>query len=105
MGVSGWVVAQALGGVVVLPEIWPPLRWWPLGQATQRGGAEEGWGPRNLQLGHSDDAACPVPGRWKVSRPGGKALEWRRADGEVELLSQMAGSFWVSVSPRTKWKG
>ena len=46
-----------------------------------------------------------VHGRWKVSRPGGKRLEWRRAGGEVEVLSQMAGSLWALVTPRTKWKG
>ena len=48
-----------------------------------RGGA-----PRNLQLGHFDGSACPVYGHWKVSRPGGKRLEWRRVGEEVEVLSR-----------------
>ena len=45
------LMSQALGGAVVSPEICPPLRWWPLGQATQRGGSREGWGPEEPAAG------------------------------------------------------
>ena len=31
-------------------------------------------------------------------------LAWRRAGGEVEVLSYMACSVWASVSPHTKWE-
>ena len=67
----------------------------------RRGGA-----PRNLELGHSARAACPVrsAGRYQGLEEEGWSGEGRM-DGEVEVLSQMAGSLWASVTPRTKWKG
>lgn len=65
---------SGLGGAVVSSEIWPPLRWWPLGQATNEGVLGRVGPPRNLQLGILMVRHVLCTGT-EGSRPGGKGVE------------------------------